>query len=154
MDARHDRVIVVRAAERTAGPQTPGMRREEAFATDDLWAGLVTTEPGTVSAWHHHGEYETAVYVLAARCGWNRVPAARRRRRRTGRLRPGAEGRRHREQPVLEPAEVIAVRAGGGSTFNVVRPRTEGRPVQRTLPVPCCPGVSRRPCARPRRDRC
>jgi uncharacterized RmlC-like cupin family protein len=125
MDARHDRVIVVRAAERTAGPQTPGMRREEALATDDLWAGLVTTEPGTVSAWHHHGEYETVVYVLS---GALRVESG-----------PGGSiavdagpgdfvlvprAVVHRESnPSSTPAEVIAVRAGhGGSTFNVVGP--------------------------------
>jgi uncharacterized RmlC-like cupin family protein len=28
---------------------------------------VVRTEPGMVSGWHHHGEYETVIYVLSAR---------------------------------------------------------------------------------------
>jgi len=43
------------------------MAREEAFATDALWAGVVKTEPGMISGWHHHGEYETAIYVVSGR---------------------------------------------------------------------------------------
>jgi uncharacterized RmlC-like cupin family protein len=50
--------------ERTPGRSTPGMVREEAFSTEQLWCGLVRTRPGKVSGWHHHGEYDTAVYVL------------------------------------------------------------------------------------------
>jgi uncharacterized RmlC-like cupin family protein len=40
------------------------MIREQATATDGLWAGLVRTEAGMVSGWHHHGDYETSIYVL------------------------------------------------------------------------------------------
>jgi len=43
------------------------MTREEAFATDAIWAGTVKTEPGMVSGWHHHGDHETAIYVLSGR---------------------------------------------------------------------------------------
>ena len=46
---------------------TPGMRREQAFSVDGLWAGLVHTEPGASSGWHHHGEHETSLYVLTGR---------------------------------------------------------------------------------------
>ena len=46
---------------------TPGMRRQEAFSVDGLWAGLVHTEPGATSGWHHHGEHETSLYVVAGR---------------------------------------------------------------------------------------
>lgn len=44
---------------------TPGMHRQEAFAVDGLWAGLVHTDPGATSGWHHHGEHETSLYVVA-----------------------------------------------------------------------------------------
>ncbi len=50
--------------DRLEGAQTPGMTREEAVATDGMWAGLVTTEAGMRSGWHHHGEYQTSIYVL------------------------------------------------------------------------------------------
>jgi uncharacterized RmlC-like cupin family protein len=42
-----------------------GVAREEAVATDGLWAGYVTTEAGMDSGWHHHGDYESTVYVLS-----------------------------------------------------------------------------------------
>ncbi|MGZ8591240.1 MAG: cupin domain-containing protein [Actinomycetota bacterium] len=62
---RQDRVVVVPADGRIVGPATPGMERQQAFATEGMWAGHVRTEPGMVSGWHHHGEFETAVYVLS-----------------------------------------------------------------------------------------
>lgn len=34
---------------------------------DGLWAGLVRTDPGAVSGWHHHGDYETSIYVACGR---------------------------------------------------------------------------------------
>lgn len=46
---------------------TPGMRRRQAFAVDGLWAGLVHTDPGASSGWHHHGAHETSLYVVAGR---------------------------------------------------------------------------------------
>ncbi len=53
----------IRANELRDGPVTPGMQRREAVATDRVWAGVVHTEPGALSAWHHHGEHESVVYV-------------------------------------------------------------------------------------------
>jgi uncharacterized RmlC-like cupin family protein len=47
------------------GPVTPGMHRLEALAEDGAWLGTVTTEPNTISGWHHHGDYETYIYVLS-----------------------------------------------------------------------------------------
>jgi uncharacterized RmlC-like cupin family protein len=44
---------------------TPGMRREQAIAVPGLWSGLVHTEPGATSGWHHHGEHETSLYVVS-----------------------------------------------------------------------------------------
>lgn len=51
--------------ERTEGVPTPGMIREEAVATDRMWAGLARTEVGMASGWHHHGGYESTIYVLS-----------------------------------------------------------------------------------------
>jgi uncharacterized RmlC-like cupin family protein len=39
------------------------MRRSEAVAHDGLWSGVAHTEPGAVSAWHHHGDHESVIYV-------------------------------------------------------------------------------------------
>lgn len=57
-------VTRVRPSERGVGDPTPGKVREQAIAVDGLWSGLVRTEPGTMSGWHHHGEHETSVYVV------------------------------------------------------------------------------------------
>jgi uncharacterized RmlC-like cupin family protein len=57
-------VRVVREADLVDGDPTPGMHRQVAFETDGLWAGLVHTEPGASSGWHHHGDHETSLYVV------------------------------------------------------------------------------------------
>jgi uncharacterized RmlC-like cupin family protein len=44
---------------------TPGMRRQRAIDVPGLWCGLVHTEPGATSGWHHHGEHETGLYVIS-----------------------------------------------------------------------------------------
>jgi hypothetical protein len=43
------------------------MDRQQAFATDDMWSGLACTEARMVSGWHHHGEYQTTIYVSLVR---------------------------------------------------------------------------------------
>jgi uncharacterized RmlC-like cupin family protein len=53
------------AADLVEGDPTPGMVRRRAFEAGGLWTGLVTTEPGAVSGWHHHGDHETSIYVAA-----------------------------------------------------------------------------------------
>src|SRR5437879_5479524 len=59
-------VEVIRRSERRLPEQaTPGMQREEAFAGEDTWIGTVRTEPGIETGWHHHGTYESYIYVLA-----------------------------------------------------------------------------------------
>jgi uncharacterized RmlC-like cupin family protein len=102
--------------ERSEGQPTPGIVREEAVQTDGMWAGFVRTEPEMASGWHHHGEYDSTIYVL------------------TGSLRmefgPGGEvifeagpgdfvfvGKRavHRESnPSPEEATLVVVRTGHG----------------------------------------
>jgi uncharacterized RmlC-like cupin family protein len=55
----------VRPGDRDAAELVGGVAREEAVATDGMWAGYVTTEAGMDSGWHHHGDYESTVYVLS-----------------------------------------------------------------------------------------
>ena len=43
---------------------TPGMHRRRAFDVPGLWSGVVHTDPGATSGWHHHGEHETSLYVV------------------------------------------------------------------------------------------
>lgn len=64
MEAQPDQIFAAAPADWKPGPVTPGMDRQQAIATDGMWAGFVRTEAGMVSGWHHHGEYETAIYVL------------------------------------------------------------------------------------------
>lgn len=47
--------------------QTPGMDREELISMPGSWVGMVRTKPGLVSSWHHHGDYDTYVYVISGR---------------------------------------------------------------------------------------
>lgn len=49
---------------RVEGDPTPGMVREQAIATDGMWSGFVRTAPQMTSGWHHHGEHDTAIYVV------------------------------------------------------------------------------------------
>lgn len=43
---------------------TAGMTRRHAIAANGLTSGTVTTAPGVISGWHHHGTHETSIYVL------------------------------------------------------------------------------------------
>ena len=50
--------------------QTQGMRREEALSgktvgAERLWMGRTTVAPAVSSGDHHHGESETAIYVVS-----------------------------------------------------------------------------------------
>ena len=67
MELPGEQIRVVTPAERTAGPSTPGMDRQQAFASETMWSGYVRTEAGMVSGWHHHGDHDTIVYVLSGR---------------------------------------------------------------------------------------
>ncbi len=62
--ATTDPVSLVRPGERIEGDPTPGMTREQALSIEGMWAGLVTTEAGMTSGWHHHGNYDTSIYVI------------------------------------------------------------------------------------------
>lgn len=58
-------VKLVSNANLEAAPQTAGMTRREAFASDNVWVGEVRTEPGAVSGWHEHGEHTTYVHIIS-----------------------------------------------------------------------------------------
>ena len=64
MDGMTEPLRVVRPADLEPSDPTPGMARQKAFEAPGLWAGLVDTEPGVASGWHHHGEHESSVYVV------------------------------------------------------------------------------------------
>jgi uncharacterized RmlC-like cupin family protein len=116
------------ASELSDGPPTPGMQRRQAVATGRLWSGVVHTQPGVFSAWHHHGDHESVIYVV------------------TGGLRmeSGIDGKDvfdalpgefvfvpphsvHREGNVTEKvATIVVTRQGvGESVFNVEGPTSE-----------------------------
>jgi uncharacterized RmlC-like cupin family protein len=124
--AEQGQIRVVTPGERTAGPFTPGMDRQQAVATENMWSGWVRTEAGMQSGWHHHGEYETTIYVLTGAMRMEFGPAGST----TVAAGPGdfvyvPKGVVHRESnPSADPADLIVVRAGRGeSTINVDGPR-------------------------------
>jgi uncharacterized RmlC-like cupin family protein len=58
-------ITIVKAKDRRPpASQTPGMVREEAFASEGLWAGYVRTEPNKPSGWHTHGDHDSYIFVL------------------------------------------------------------------------------------------
>ena len=60
-----DPVRHIPPGERVPGHPDPGMAREQAIDTDGMWAGFVRTTAGMTSAWHHHGDYESTIYVVS-----------------------------------------------------------------------------------------
>lgn len=109
MDPVRPRAIGPAQRRIASGPATPGMVREEAFAADDRWVGVVRTEPGVRSGWHHHGDTDSYFYVLSGAMELEFGPGGH------GRLRVSAgdyahvpRGVIHREgTPPDEPAEWV-----------------------------------------------
>jgi uncharacterized RmlC-like cupin family protein len=60
-----DHVSRIRPEQRVPGDPTPGMVREQAIAIEGMWAGLVRTEAHMISGWHHHGDQDSAIYVVS-----------------------------------------------------------------------------------------
>jgi uncharacterized RmlC-like cupin family protein len=64
-------IRVVKPYERDAGTaQTPGMVRQAGVSattcgSSGIWMGEFANEPGARSGAHHHGDVESAIYVLA-----------------------------------------------------------------------------------------
>jgi uncharacterized RmlC-like cupin family protein len=59
-------IVVIPREKFVDSDPTTGMRRQRAIDVAGLWSGLVHTDPGAVSGWHHHGQHETTLYVV---CG-------------------------------------------------------------------------------------
>jgi uncharacterized RmlC-like cupin family protein len=114
--SEHAPVWRVRPTERSEGEPTPGLTREQAVATDAMWAGFVRTDAGMVSGWHHHGEYETPIYVVSGSMRMEYGPAGSEVLEAT----PGdfvyvPAGAIHREgNPSDDESTLIVVRAGTG----------------------------------------
>ena len=121
-----ERTRLVRASERRhETTQTPGMVRDEAVRTPTMWAGSATTAGHTFSGWHHHGEYESVIYVLRGRVrlefgagGHDVLEGA------AGDTLYVASGEVHREgNPDDETSEILVVRGGSGEiVVNVSAP--------------------------------
>lgn len=126
--AEHDPaqpVTRVGATDLRPGDPTPGMTRHVALHTDDMWSGLVDTEGGAVSAWHHHGEHDTTIYIVSGRMRLESGPGGEV----AVEAGPGdflhvPAGAIHRESnPGDDTSHVVVVRCGHGSpTINVDGP--------------------------------
>lgn len=123
--AAADRVTRVAPQDRVESDPTPGMTREQAIAVDGLWAGLVRTKPGMSSSWHHHGAYETSIYVASGRLRMESGPGGRDViDASSGDFLHVPAGAIHRESnPGEDESHLVVVRAGHGvPTVNVEGP--------------------------------
>lgn len=111
------RALYVAAEQRKeAMPPTPGVVREEAIAVEGLWGGIARTEAGMTSAWHHHGDYDTTVFVVSGVMRMESGPGG------TAAVEAGPgdfvfvpKGAIHRESnPGDTESQVVVVRAGTG----------------------------------------
>ena len=123
--AASDPVSLIRPEDRVEGDPTPGMIREQAVITDGTWAGLVRTEPHMVSGWHHHGDYETSIYVISGALRMESGPGGGS----VVEAGPGdflfvPRGAIHREtNPSDTESQIVVVRAGRGlAVVNVEAP--------------------------------
>ncbi len=66
-------ITIIRPNDRDcATAQTSGMAREAGVSSETcgattIWSGFVSTPPGVASGVHHHGDCETAIYVISGR---------------------------------------------------------------------------------------
>lgn len=98
--------------------QSPGMLREEAISgttvgSDRLWMGRTTVAPTVASADHHHGESETAIYVVSGHPEFVFLDGAEERRVRTNPgdyvyVPPFAPHREENPDPAEDAVVVIA----------------------------------------------
>jgi uncharacterized RmlC-like cupin family protein len=123
-----DRVTRIAPADRVVADPTAGIIREQAIDADGMWAGLARTEAGMTSAWHHHGDYVTSIYVVSGRIRLESGPGGRD----VVEGGPGdfihvPPGAVHRESnPSEDESHLVVVRAGHGPpTINVDGPPDE-----------------------------
>jgi quercetin dioxygenase-like cupin family protein len=101
---------------------TAGMTRQHAITADGLTSGTVTTAPGIVSGWHHHGTHETSIYVVRGALRMESEAGAF--EAHEGDFIHVPAGAVHRESnPGTEPNLAVFSRAGAGVvTVNVEAP--------------------------------
>jgi uncharacterized RmlC-like cupin family protein len=122
---RDDTVRLIRPEQRVEGDPTPGMVREQAIAVDGMWAGLVRTAEHAASGWHHHGDHDTAVFVVDGAVRMEFGPGGREAfDARAGDFVHVPRRVVHRESnPTGGECHVVVVRAGSGPpTVNVDAP--------------------------------
>ncbi len=108
--------------------QTSGMQREELVSTANAWAGMVRTKPGFTSGWHHHGDYDTYVYVLSGEIRLDFGNAGQESRTaKAGEVAYIPKDTVHRESnPSPEEQVGFIVRVGQGApVFNVENPQSQ-----------------------------
>ncbi|MGH9086626.1 MAG: cupin domain-containing protein [Acidimicrobiales bacterium] len=117
--------MLVTPVQRHEADPTSGMTREEAISVEGMWAGLVRTEAHAASGWHHHGAYDTAIFVVDGDVRLEFGPDGRQ----AIEAGPGdfvhvPKGAIHRESnPSEHESHIVVVRAGSGpATVNVAGP--------------------------------
>ncbi len=132
--AATDPVRAIRDEDLTEADPTPGMRRRLAFTVPGLWSGLVHTEPGATSAWHHHGSHQTSLFVVTGIMRLESGPDGGV----VAQAGPGEflhvpVGAIHRESnPGDERSTAVVARSGyGASTVNVAGPAGAGEAADR-----------------------
>lgn len=104
------------------------MVREQAFADEDRWVGFVHTDPGVKSAWHHHGDTDTYIYIVRGSIELEFGPGGRERvAGKAGDFAHVPRGVVHREGTSPDEAgEAIVVRFGRGQpVVNVAGPEPD-----------------------------
>ena len=130
--AATDPVRAIRTQDLTEADPTPGMRRQKAFTAPGLWAGLVHTEAGATSGWHHHGSHQTSLFVVTGMMRLESGPDGEV----VAEAGPGEflhvpAGAVHRESnPGSERSTAVIARSGyGAPTVNVAGPASPPHPV-------------------------
>lgn len=57
-------VVLPEAFTQLPGPPNAPFVRNQAYDDGHVWVGVVTTQPGAASPWHHHGDFDTFAYLL------------------------------------------------------------------------------------------
>lgn len=118
--------MVIRPHERSVDTtQTSGMIREAAISpaltgSEHLWVGLVTTPAGMNGGWHHHGDCESAIYVVSgrARFSWG-LQSGESVEVETGDFLAVAPNLVHKEQALGDEPFVMVVARGCGNSITI-----------------------------------
>ncbi len=114
--------LIKKDAQKADENPTPGMTRSHAITANGLTSGQVSSSPGMVSGWHHHGTHETSIYVVEGTLHMEFEGGAFDARK--GDFIHVPAGAVHRESnPGSEPNLAVFSRAGSGvATVNVDGP--------------------------------